>query len=509
MTENTAPLAENATLSGADAEALTDQVEFLRESLAQVTAMFASEDRGWVSKWAAASDNGLSLGELQEWGPQVRNAAVGNPHVKRGLSLRTSHTWGGGMKYSGLLPASQGRKGASRVEALIKKPVNQRNFFGPAARARLEANLFSDGIGLYEGVDKTKTLRNIPFREITADYRDPDYDSDIWAYRRTWQHFPSDGSTPVDKSEWIFTDTFKDKATMATLQGKTGEPAKVNKDKTIFDMHANSMDGCAYGSPDALAAVIWSRIVRDLFMDGKTMTSALATFAFKATVATKTAGNNASIKLADKNPAGSTAVVGGANDLAPLSSAGKGYDFKSFEPVVAIVAAALDLTVEELTGTNKVAGDTSSSLPLGTRGAISRRRDEHIEFNLRILAWMGAPDAEAHFSSLIDPTDLYRAQQGIGIKWGTGLYTAKEIKTQFEALEGNDISNVTVPAGVLVPNTQKTLDANAKSKAAAAPAPAEGDGEGGTGGGANPTQGAPSKFGGGKGVNSNDINRDR
>lgn len=485
-------------------ESLAGDNAVLQERLTQVTAMFAAEDRGWVSKWAADGEEGMTLAELQDWSIQIRNALVGNPHIKRGCSLRTSFVRQGGIKYRNIPTATQGRSAKKTVDALIKAPLNQRNYFGSAACARRETDLFADGIALYIGKESTKILRNLPLAEVTADYRDPDFSADVWAYRRTWKSWKDGQATEMHR--WYYTDTFVDNRTPKILHG--GIKEDVDQDHVIFDMVANGVDGFAYGSPDALAAVIWSRIVRDLFMDGKTMTAALATFAFKASVTTKAAGDKATIKLASKNGAGSTAVVGGANDLAPLSSAGKGYDFKSFEPVVAIVAAALDLSVEDLTGTTKTGSDTSSSLALATRLAIARRREEHVDFDLRILRWMGAKDPEAFFSSLMDPTDLYRAQQGVGIKWGTGLYTAKEIKTQFEALEGNDLTEVSVPTGVLVPNTQKTLDANSKSKAAAAPAPAEG-GDSGTGGGANPTQGSASTFSPGKGQNSNDINQDR
>lgn len=508
MAKNSAPLTENTEK---DEElrllvgGLVHDNENLRENLAQVSAMFAAEDRGWLNAWAGDSEEGISLDSLKEWSVELRNAVVGSPHIKRGLALRTAYVWSGGIKYRGLPGASQGRKPSDNIEGLTKTPMNQRNFFGPAARARREADLFCDGISLYLGRESDKKLRNVPLAEITADYRDPDFHSDIWAYRRTWDHYAPNSTKPTTKHRWYFTDTFKGERTPKIRYG--GNSEDVDLEHVIFDQFANAANAFAYGSPDALAALIWSRIVRDLYMDGKTMTAALATFAFKATVATKTSGDSATIKLASKNGAGSTAVVGGANDLAPLSSAGKGYDFSSFAPVVAIVATSLDLTLEDLTGTNSTGSDTSSSLALATRLAIALRRAEHVEFDLRVLEWMGADKAEAFFSSLIDPTDLYRAQQGVGIKWGTGLYTAKEIKTQFEALEGNDISEVTVPVGVLVPNTQKTLDANSKSKAAAAPAAT--DGEGGTGGGANPTQGSPSKFGGGKGLNGNDINKDR
>ena len=114
--------------------------EQLLESLAQVSAMFAREDRGWSTLgFAANQDNGMTLEELKEWSEQIKNSQVGNPFIRRGLSLRKSYVWQSGIKYSNIPKPRQGAQ--NPPQNYIDHPQNQRNFFGPSARARREGAL--------------------------------------------------------------------------------------------------------------------------------------------------------------------------------------------------------------------------------------------------------------------------------------------------------------------------------------------------------------------------------
>lgn len=435
--------------------------EVLQESLSQVQQMFAREDRGWSAKFASADEFGMSLDELKEWSEQIRNAAIGAPWIKRGLGLRSSYIWQGGIYYGNIPGKKQGT--GVNVQAIIDHPINQRNFYSAAARTRREGCLYSDGLYLTIGDNVTKVLHNIPLQEITADLRDPDHQEDVWAYRREWQRYNSKTKQSDTIKRWYYTDTFYDKRPTAVggkapfIEGSDGEREYISQNHTAFDMVANGMDGFAYGSPDALAALIWSRIARDAYMDGIQITSALATFAFKASVATKAGADGASMKVASA-PAGSTAVVGQTNDLVPMSSAGKAYQFDDLRGVVAVVATALSVSAIALTSDPGAAGSSygsASTLDLPTRLAMEARREEHKAYDRRILIWSGAKDAEVYFQALTDPTDMYRQTQGVILEWDTGLYSPEEIKTALEALKGNDISKVKVPDGVMLPNNEK------------------------------------------------------
>jgi len=216
-----------------------------------------------------------------------------------------------------------------------------------------------------------------------------------------------------------------------------------------------------------------------------TMTSALATFAFKASVASKNGAENVSMKLANSSSAGSTATVGGANDLVPLSSAGKTYDFASLAPVAAVVASSLDVSAEALTSTSSAGSLTS--LDFNTRLAMEARRAEHVELDRRVMLWLGAPDAEVYFNSMDDSAEGYRMMQSVVLRWGTGLYGPDEIKEQFEELLGKGTFKAPFK-GVVVPNNIAQVNA-AKPDVApvnvAAPDQGTGNGTGGQSGSGN------------------------
>lgn len=485
-------------------------IEELTENMAYVTAMLAREDIGWRQVFARDDTHGFNLVELQQWARQIRDSIYGNPHIKSGFQKRLAYIWQGGIKYKNIPGPTQGRKSSDTVQRLIDDPMNKKHFFGGTARRKREAALFSDSVAFYVGDDRTKMLHPIPLNEITADYRDPDYSTDIWAFRRSWQSFENGQANSELSHKWYFTDTYISKKVSAIKLG--GDSQEVDQNSRIFDLHANQLEGFAYGAADAVAALIWSRKVRDLYMNGVSMTDALSTFAFKATTKTVGAGANAAMKLGGANPAGSSAILGATNDLVPMASAGKGYEFDSFRPVAAIVAVALDLPVEDLLGQGTGDLKELDSLPLSTRLPLEARRDEHIDFDKRVLRWMGAPDAEVYFQSLRGSTEIFRRQQGIAIKWGTGAYTALEIKTELEHLEGNDVTAVTIPDGVLVPNTKETATFTAKLAQTFAPTPppsASGDPTHDTTKDGYATQGAPLKGVKGKGPNANDLNSDR
>lgn len=437
----------------------------LKEQLSQVMAMLRAEDRDWLSLIGRGEfeHDGFSLDDLKEWSVKINESRYGNPHIGRGFRARASYIWKDGIRYRNV-PS----KGVKNVQKYIDLPLNQEQFFGADARRKREACLFSDSIAIYFGEDSKKTLRAIPLHEITADVRNPDYADEIWGYRRTWERFNFKTGKSETQNEWVMTDRFA--GLRPTHIGKNNERYPVAKGKTAFDLVANGAVGFAYGAPDALAAVIWSKIVRDLYMDGVTMTHALATFAFKSTHTSEKGRDNAQLALADGVTPGSTAQVGGVNDLVPMSSAGKGYDFDSFRGVIAIVATSLDVSVIALTSDPGTAGSSYGSaqvLDLPTRLAMESRREEHIALDERVLRWMGAENAEAFFIAYDDATEGLRRLQAILIKWGTGLYEPKELKAE---IEDEPIERVTVPTGVMLPNNEKSLarrdiDVDGKPKA--------------------------------------------
>lgn len=464
----------------------------LTEALTNVTAMLQREDRGWelLSGGEALTDAGLSLDDLKAWSLKLREDVVGAPWIKHGFSLRSSYIWQGGIQYDGVRKGGSG-KGVN-VQELIDNPRNQRAFFNKQARRRREGMLYHDGLAVWIGNDETKLIEVVPLAEITAILCDPDHSDIIYAYRREWSHRGEKGVRQTMK-RWYFVDAYKDQSDKEiwVIPQDSTDPVKeeVEKGYTAFDMHANSVEGWAFGAPDALAAWIWNKIARDLYMDGVDVSSAMASIVFTASSKSAKGSQNASTQLATPMGAAGSVVLGGASEMGVMSSAGQGYDFSRIREVIALIATALDVSNIHLTSNPGDAGSSygsAQSLDLPTRLAMEARRDEHIDLDLRVLRWMAgsgkaADEIKVYFKSLEDGTEVYRRLQAVTLPWLQGVISDEVYKELAAAALGVPSLGDT-PDGMLFPNNKKSLPRK----------DIDADGSGGTGSTGSPSQGQSS-----------------
>lgn len=432
----------------------------LSEALDDVRAMLSRDERGWqvFQGGPRQVEEGLSLADLKAWSAKLRESTVGAPWIKHGLGLRSSYVWEGGMQYDPPLKRKKGPGATGVPQRYIEEPQNQRAFFSPDARKRREGRLYYDGLALWIGNDTTKMLEAVPLDQITDTLSHPDYPGIIYAYKREWSRRQKNGD-PVDMKRWYFVDEFKSEATDYVITGPDkGDKVKVERGWTAFDMHPNSFEGWALGVPDALAAWIWAGIAKDLYLDGADVSAAMATIAYKVT-GSKNAQTNAAAGLASTQTAGSTAVMGVGTDLAAMPSIGKGYDFTGIRAVIALVAAALSISVIDLTSNPGDAGSSYGSaqtLETPTRLAMMERRLEHISLDTRVLRWMGAKDTTPYFKALDDGTEVYRRLQTLTLVWLQGAISVDKYKELAADILGVPALGET-PDGILIPNNKDSL----------------------------------------------------
>jgi len=458
-------LAEAMLLAQSQSQAQAGANPIVKEALDNVMAMLAREDQGWeiFQGGNGAPVKGMELNELKVWSAKLREFAAANPLGKRGFKLQHAYVEkGGGIKYKGVPglngePPADNRGRAPRVKEKILDPVNQRNFFGKNARRERHLCLYTEGIRLWIGDDKTKKLYPIPLDQITGILTDPDFPGVVWAYRRAWSQRQRDGKYK-DFVKWYFVDHAKDMAVETIHWGN--EEEKVDTSMTAFDMHANSFDNWPFGIPDALAAWIWADIVKNLYMDGVDVSSAMATLAFKVNAASKAAGQNAAVQFASPQSAGGTAIMGVGTDLSVLSSAGKGYDFSHIRGVIAMVATSLDVSTIALTSNTADAGSSyGSAATLDEPGRLTMmtRRDEDIALDERVLRWMDPNgEFEAYFEPYEDGTEIYRQLQAITLIWLQGVISDEVYKGMAADILGIPSLGDT-PQGMLMPNNIKSL----------------------------------------------------
>lgn len=461
----------------------------LEERLAGLDLM--AEDVGW-SDLSGFSEEGPSLDQLHKRSKQIRNLMSLNPHIKQGALLRASRVWSDPIRYEGVpgLGKSAVGRGTSNVGKFVDDPRNQHYVFGSNARIERENCLYSDGAYFLLGDNATKLMHPIPLWEITADYRNPDNSGEIWAYQRSWLRWNNDTARSETVVRWYFTDLFTDH-TVQSIRFN-GELQPVDTSKTIIDGQVNTQAGWAYGFSDAGCVVEWARIYKEFMISGKIMTDAMARI--WATTKAQSAGGGAAqgVKIAGTTGFGQTAV--GGNELSPLATAGKAYDFDAGTALLAIVATGLEVSVIALSSNPGAAGSSYGAaqvLSLPERLATQRRRDWHAEYDQRILRWLGATRPRAAFPPLVDGAEQYRLLQAAQLAWASGLYGPEEAKINFEQALGEGFEIKPIPPDVLTPNTLKTVKAG---QPPAAPKQAGGAGQG--------------QANGSGGNNSNDTNRD-
>lgn len=437
--------------------AYSGENEILREELDSVRAMMAYDERGWTAISGITGDNspGLSLRTLKDSSAQIREYAVGNPLIKRGLNLRYSYVWSKGVHIPGVNEDTGKRGRPSNLEKFYRHPVNQDSFFSDSAHQAMEFAAGTDGCFLLLGEEASKVVRPIPISEIAGVYVNPEFSGEIWAVLREWNPNPADTTTL--RRRWYYSDQFTG-TKQKSIKDDLGNSVPVDAKHTLLDFWANRQVGWPYGVPDALAAMGYVRQYTELMMNGKTMTDALARFASKVKVGSKAGANNVGVKLGGGG-VGQAAVIGEGNEMDIFSAAGKTYDFNGIRPVASLVATAMEVSIVHLLSDPGASGSSygaASNLDLPTKRAMVARQNAWRAFIERVIKWGTNEDLNVSFPSLDDP-DPYREAQVVALAWNSGTVHADEVRPRFLEVANLVSHNDESPEGVLIPNNENSL----------------------------------------------------
>lgn len=436
---------------------LTESNAFLKEELNRVQAMFQVEDRGWMKLFGGLGEDdvpGLSLDQLKQWSEEIQEYIVGNPYIKRGSSLRANYVWSKEINIPGSAPTKK-RGNKSLLEKFCNHPKTREYLLSPEASEEMERAAFASGTYLLIGDDSKKIIDHpVPVGEITSIMTNPDYAGEVWAYKREWNSYDGEGKSTT-KKRWYYTDRYEGERKESIGSGENLVP--VAKGKTLFDAVFNSQVGWPLGVPDALSAIVWARIYSEMVNHGKVMTESLAKFAFKVVQNTHAGAKNVGVKTS-QGGAGQTAVTGSSNDLVPMSSAGKTYDFQGLQTIIAAVATALEVSVVHITSDPGSAGSSygsASNLDLPTKKAVITRQNLWESYFRRILHWATGEMVEVDFPPLDD--DIYRAVQSLILLWNSGAVHPDELRDAIVELGGILDKHGSAPKGIMIPNNEETV----------------------------------------------------
>ena len=456
-----------------------DERATLVEDLNQVKMMFAGEDKGWslIKGGGINQRSGPELGDIKELAETIREYRVGAPLIKRAIALRTTYVFSKGMTIPGYSTEVGVRKSpgrAGRKERFFSSEVNRQTLFVAESKERLESSAATEGNVILIGDESSLEVRQIPLDEIASVMTNPDYRDEIWAVMREWSSMDSTGKA-VTKKRWVYTDEFP-----GTRQ-KTINKVPVDTVKTVFIQRFNPQAGCVWGIPDAVAAVRWARIYTDLVMSGKAMTESLAKFALKATGFRGRKVPDLGAQMG--NGSGKGIALGEGQDLVPLSSAGRAYDFDGVRPIAALVATAMEVSIVHLLSDPGAAGSSygsASNLDLPTKRAMVFRQTQWADFYGRILKWGTKEDIVVSFPALEDP-DLYREMQTATLAWNSGTVHVDEMRPKALEIAGIAAKHPASPEGVKSPNNEKYDQQESSAVTSASPDQGQSNGTGGVG----------------------------
>lgn len=353
-------------------------VEVLSESVADLSHRL--EDRGW--RQVGETQDALSREAYNIAARDGRALAVAHPLVRRGLSLRTAYVHGqGGPQVTVDSDSDVDSKAADVVTAWWTSRENQASLTGPEARARLERSLGTDGnVFLAAFTDPRAgrvTVRSIPLEQIDEIHANPDDRMQVWFYQRTYARKADPFATTETTTSVLHPDLAYAPASKPTMLNGM----RVLWDQPIRHVKVNDLDGWQYGIGDTFSIAPWARAYRDFLSDWAKLMRSLSQFAWRATADGKRAARArqalARIPAGTDGGAGASMVLGTGENLEAIPKSGATIDADSGRPILAMIAAGLDIPVTMLSTDPGISGarSTAETLDEPMYLAMAARRD--------------------------------------------------------------------------------------------------------------------------------------
>lgn len=386
--------------------ALKANQEFLEESLNDMAARFKE------LKWDllhATTDAGLSLEHLKELDERISDMVETNPLLKRAAQLRHGYIFGGGVRYTDLKPA------AERVMVDNEDVV----FSVQAYEAFNKASMTSGNLFLLYN-EQTKTFIRVPLKEITGVETDPDSSEIVWHIRRTWN---SNGKQNV---MWYRTDTNRSPVRRKSIDG-----VPVSSKHVMFHERRNAQIGWTWGVPDALAAIAYAISYANYLSDNSRLVHAYAQYAFRVSNATAKGMANAAARVARTDTGvGGTAFLAAGNELTPVNATGSQVNFNNGQPLAAMVASTLGVSVIALISSPGAAGGSygaAQTLDKPTAIVMKTIQDMWSQYYRRIFRYLKSPNGHIAFPS-IDSDPVYRQITSAALAYETEALHQEEYR---------------------------------------------------------------------------------
>ena len=350
------------------------------------------EDVGWeklVGNFDA--DTGLTLEQLKELEEPLVEMVGANPLLVRGAQLRFGYVFGKGMIFKDLKPGAQ---------QVVDQAHNKRALFSVQAYEELnKADMTTGNVFiLYDKRDKRFT--RVPLRQITGVVTREDDAEEILYLKRSWT------ANGKDQQKWY---PLHSNTKPAPSIESNGQRIAVDKAKVFYHDTANKQVGWTFGIPTALPAMAWAKAYSEYLKNNSKLVAAYAQFAYQVTRATKKGVDDAAVKLrtGNGNEVGGTAVTNG-NGLQPVNPTGSQVNFNNGQPLAAMVASSLGVSIIALLSSPGAASGSygaAQTLDAPTIIVMQSIQDRWALFYENIFHDIGSKSANVEFPAIeTDPT---------------------------------------------------------------------------------------------------------
>ena len=367
------------------------ELESLRESIAD--RALALEDIGW-SRLAGSNANdeneGLSLDNLHNLIPQLRELAGTNPWHLRGAQLRHSYIFGRGMNYVDVKP---------RTQKVLDDLHNQSVLFSVDAYESMNLACFTDAAFIVLRNERTNKFTQIPLLQVHGVVTNPDDAMDIWYIKRCWN------ANGTDMERWIPVARYKRETPTIkkSIRAESGAtPVPVSQDSVVYIKHTKRQTGWTWGVPDSMAAYVWTLAYAGYLQDNSKLVHALSKFAWTLTRSSSSGTDKVAAQIAAPG-VGGTSVTGDGNQLSSVGVPSAQVNMNNGQPLIAAVATSFGVpTIALLSSPGATGGSygAATTLDTPTLKGFEALQDSWTLFFQEIITDLGSPKARTEFPSI-------------------------------------------------------------------------------------------------------------
>jgi hypothetical protein len=425
----------------------------MTESMADL--QLAIEDRGWTRGGNQYSATGLDLPALRIISDDLRSWIVAGGMMKRIIELRGNSIYGDGV----------GFKNFAKAVKPFTSPNNVVKLFSTAAMQEINRGHGTDGSIVFLVNKKTKEISRYGIEETGLPFVDSNDRETTWFVRRTFTRITMDSAVGTLVDEYYPTDLCPaDKVNGSLIAQYDGNVVPINTDFTAVIWDVNKQVGWPLGIPDLLPSLQWAEKYTDYLKDQSKFAKALAQIAWQYRAQNTDQAKKIAAAISPDGIADSAIQTPGM-DMKALPG-NSGVTFDNGAALAAQAAAAGEVSKEDLLAEGQYS--PGSRLDPNVRKMIGARRQAASEIFKRIGKLLGAPNLEVIWPN-IDDEDPFRDSQMIVAAWGTGIYSAAEIRGPLAQRTGIELAEgSSAVKGVIIPNNQKAIDDATAAAVAAA-----------------------------------------